>query len=184
SYFERVYLEDAHGRDEAQAHSIADRRSYFAEAERMRRPIVWFGYRNEGQMFDRHTYQKGGQVLHQLRFELGEDAFWAGLNHYLTKHAYATVEMENLRQALEEATGRNLRRFFDQWWRNPGHPVLEVEQAYFAGSRLYTVQVVQRQHTAESPVFHFDVNVELNYPTQPRELRRVRITSADTPLRF
>lgn len=184
SYFERVYLEDAHGRDEAQAHSIADRRSYFAEAERMRRPIVWFGYRNEGQMFDRHTYQKGGQVLHQLRFELGEDAFWAGLNHYLTKHAYATVEMENLRQALEEATGRNLRRFFDQWWRNPGHPVLEVEQAYFAGSRLYTVQVVQRQNTAESPVFHFDVNVELNYPTQPRELRRVRITSADTTLRF
>src|SRR5690606_16161422 len=35
-----------------------------------------------------------------------------------------------------------------------------------------------------APTFHFDVNVELNFPTAPRELRRVRIASADTTLRF
>lgn len=184
SYFEAVYLEATRGHEAAQAHAIAEREAYLRAAERKRRPTVWFGYKNEAEMFDAHTYQKGGLVLRQLRFELGEEGFWKGLNRYLRTYPYATVGMENLRQAMEAATGRGLRGFFEQWWRQPGHPVLEVEQAYFAGSRLYTVQVVQRQNLEEAPVFHFDVNVELNYPNHPRELRRVRIASADTTLRF
>jgi len=61
--------------------------------------------------------------------------------------------------------------------------VLDVEQAYFAGSKLYTVQVVQRQDRP-APVFAFDVNVELNFPNRPAEVRRVRIAKADTTLRF
>lgn len=184
SYLEALYVEDAHGTDEAQAHAIGDRLAYFAQAERLRRPIVWYGYDSPSRMFDPHTYQKGAQVLRQLRFELGDAAFRRGLHRYLTEHAYATVELADLRQAFEDATGRSLRRFFDQWFRRPGHPVLDVEQAYFAGSRLYTVQVVQRQARGAAPVFHFDVEVELNYPTAPTEVRRVRIASADTTLRF
>lgn len=184
SYLEELYVEDAYGPDEAQAHAIGDRLGYFRQAERLRRPIVWYGYDSPNQMFDTHTYQKGAQVLHQLRFELGDADFRRGLNRYLTEHAFGSVELDDLRQAFEAATGRSLRRFFDQWWREPGHPDLDVEQAYFAGSRLYTVHVVQRQARDAAPVFHFDVNVELNYPTAPREVRRVRIASADTTLRF
>ena len=184
SYFEALYLEDAFGFEEAQAHGINDRLAYFRQAERLRRPVVWFGYDSSGQMFDTHTYQKGGQVLHQLRFELGDAAFRRGLHRYLTEHAYETVELGDLRRAIEDATGRNLRHFFDQWFRQPGHPDLAVEQAYFAGSRLYTVQVVQEQDRDKAPTYHFDVNVELNYPSRPKEVRRVRVASADTTFRF
>ena len=98
--------------------------------------------------------------------------------------AFTLQGIYDLRIAFEETTGRSLRRFFDQWFREPGHPVLDVEQAYFAGSGLYTLQVVQRQDLTASPVFAFDVNVELNYPTRPSEVRRVRIAAADTTLRF
>ncbi|MEP0545783.1 MAG: M1 family aminopeptidase [Rhodothermales bacterium] len=184
SYLEEVYIEDTEGRADAQAHGIEDRLAYFEQAETLRRPIVWYGYDTPTAMFDRHTYQKGGQVLNQLRFELGDEAFWRGINRYVEQNRYRTVELDDLRQAFEEVTGRSLRRFFDQWFREPGHPVLDVEQAYFAGSTLYTVQVVQRQDLKESPVFAFDVNVELNYPTRPTEVRRVRIAAADTTLRF
>ncbi len=184
SYFEEVYLEEAFSRADAQAHGIADRDAYFAEAEERRRPIVWYDYDSPDGMFDRHTYQKGGQVLNQLRFELGDDAFWRGIQHYLTKHRYGSVEMAEFRIAMEESTGRSLRTFFDQWWHRPGHPVLEVEQAYFAGSKLYTVQIVQRQDQINAPTYAFDTNIELNYPNQPTEVRRVRIASADTTLRF
>ncbi len=183
SYLEELYIEHADGRAAAQAHGIEDRLRYFEQADRFRRPIVWYGYDSPRDMFDRHTYQKGAQVLNQLRFELGDEAFWRGLNVYLTEHAYETVELADLRQAMEAASGRSLQRFFDQWFREPGHPVLDVEQAYFAGSKLYTVQVVQRQDRP-APVFAFDVNVELNYPNRPSEVRRVRIAKADTTLRF
>ena len=184
SYMEEVYIEDTDGRADAQAHGIADRLAYFEQAETLRRPIVWYGYDTPTDMFDRHTYQKGAQVLNQLRFELGDAGFWRGINRYLEKNRYRAVELDDLRMALEEATGRSLRRFFDQWFREPGHPTLDVEQAYFAGSGLYTVQVVQRQDLTASPVFAFDANVELNYPSRPSEVRRVRIAAADTTLRF
>ncbi len=184
SYMEELYLEATQGRDAAQAHGITDRLAYYEQAETLRRPIVWYGYKSPDEMFDRHTYQKGEQVLNQLRFELGDEAFWRGLNRYLTDNALRSVEMADFRQAMETATGRSLRTFFDQWWFQPGHPVLDVEQAYFAGSNLYTVQVVQRQDLSASPTFAFDVDVELNYPSQPKEVRRVHIASADTTLRF
>ncbi|MDX1531023.1 MAG: M1 family aminopeptidase, partial [Rhodothermales bacterium] len=184
SYFEELYLEEFFGRDAAQAHGIQDRDAYFEQAEALRRPIIWTGYEESGQMFDRHTYQKGGQVLNQLRFELGDGLFRQGIEHFLTKHAGQTVEIGDFREAMEEATGVNLRRFTDQWFEQPGHPVLAVEQAYFGGSQLYTLQVTQIQDLSKAPTYHFDVNVELNYPSGEKELRRVRIASADTTLRF
>lgn len=184
SYLEALYLEDEFGRDAAQAHGIGEREGYFEQADTLRRPIVWYGYEDAEDVYDAHTYQKGAQVLNQLRFELGDAAFRRGLNRYLTDNAYQTAELADLRQAFEAASGRGLHRFFDQWWTEPGHPVLSVEQAYFAGSGLYTVQVVQQQNQANAPVYHFDLLIELNYPTRPKEVRRVRITSADTTLRF
>ncbi|NNF56871.1 MAG: M1 family metallopeptidase, partial [Rhodothermaceae bacterium] len=138
SYLEEIYLEQAIGRAAAQAHGIDDRDAYLQQAQTLRRPIVWYGYDQEGQMFDRHTYQKGGQVLNQLRFELGDAAWRRGLNHFLTTHAGEPVEIDDLRTSMEGVSGRSLRRFFDQWFRQPGHPALDVEQAYFPGSDVYT----------------------------------------------
>ncbi len=184
SYLEEIYLEEVYGRDEAQAHGIADRDAYFEQASTLRRPIVWYGYESPDGMFDRHTYQKGAQVLNQLRFELGDETFWRGMRRYLEENRYRTVEMADFRRAMEAASGRSLRTFFDQWWHQPGHPVLEVEQAYFAGSQLYTVQIVQRQDLTKAPTFAFDTRVELNFPNAPTEVRRVRVASADTTLRF
>jgi aminopeptidase N len=184
SYMEEVYIEKTRGRDDAQAHGIADRQAYFEQAEALRRPIVWYGYAQEGEMFDRHTYQKAGQVLNQLRFELGDATWRRGLNRFLTEHAGGNVGVDDLRETMEAVSGKSLRRFFSQWFYQPGHPRLDVEQAFFPGSDLYTVRVTQTQPRAQEPVFHFDVNVELNYPSAPRELRRVRVTSADTTLRF
>ncbi len=184
SYMEEIYLEAAFGRDEAQAHGIEDRIAYFEQAESLRRPIVWYGYAQEGQMFDRHTYQKGGQVLNQLRFELGDEMWRRGLQKFLTDNAGQSVEVDDLRDAMEAVSGRSLRRFFSQWFYNPGHPVLDVEQAYFPGSNLYTIQVTQTQNRSEEPVFAFDFNVELNYPDATQELRRLRVASADTTFRF
>ena len=154
------------------------------QAETLRRPIVWYGYDNPGQLFDRHTYQKGGQVLRLLRFELGDADFRRGLQAFLAEYAYDTAEVDDLRRSLERTTGRNLERFFGQWFESAGHPVFSVDQGFFGGSRVYTVQVSQTQNQAEVPIFHTDAVIELHYKTAPPERRRVRIASADTTFRF
>ncbi|HYE96520.1 MAG TPA: M1 family aminopeptidase [Rubricoccaceae bacterium] len=184
THLEEVYREAAFGRDAAQDRVLRDLVAYLGTSRTSRRPIVWYNYQNPGQMFDTHTYQKGGLVWHMLHFELGDEVFRRGLRRFFAEHGGRAVEVEDLRQAMEEESGRSLRRFFDQWFYRPGHPALTVEQAFFPGSSLYTVHVVQTQDPANEPVFHFDANIELNFPSAERQLHRVRVMSADTTFRF
>ncbi len=70
--------------------------------------------------FDRTVYRKGAWVVHMLRREIGDRAFFGALKLYLTEHAYGNATTLDLQQAAERASGRNLGWFFDQWVRRPG----------------------------------------------------------------
>ena len=73
-------------------------------------------------MFDLLTYQKGGSVLRMLERWLGADAFRAGVRHYLDRYQLANTETTDLWDALEEATGKPVRRIMDTWIFQPGLP--------------------------------------------------------------
>jgi len=61
------------------------------------------------------TYYRGGLVLHKLRNELGESAFWAGIQRYVRERTGKSARTEDLRAALEAASGRDLKDFFFKW---------------------------------------------------------------------
>jgi aminopeptidase N len=61
------------------------------------------------------VYDKGAYVLHLLRQELGEQAFWTGLRKYTQKYFGKSVETGDFQTAMEEASGRKLTDFFDRW---------------------------------------------------------------------
>jgi aminopeptidase N len=65
------------------------------------------------------TYFRGALVLHRLRLELGEDAFWDGIRRYVKARPPAGARSEDLRAALEAASGRELRAFFARWVYSP-----------------------------------------------------------------
>ena len=58
------------------------------------------------------TYARGALVLHKLREELGEVVFWSGVRRYVNDRAGKGARSEDLRAALEAASGRDLRPFF------------------------------------------------------------------------
>src|SRR5689334_9911100 len=107
-------------------------------------------------MFDTLTYQKGGSVLRMLEQWLGADAFRAGVRLYLERYKLANTETTDLWDALEEATGRPVRRIMDSWIFQPGYPQLLAEAGMldqhrftFAGKRgneRYGVPVLARVH--------------------------------------
>ena len=66
----------------------------------------------------------GGWRLHMLRRLLGDAAFWSGVQSYVSAHQQQTVETDDFRKHLERASGRNLTRFFDQWFYGRGFPKL------------------------------------------------------------
>jgi aminopeptidase N len=61
------------------------------------------------------VYQKGAYVLHELRELLGDAAFWAGIRRYTTEHFGRSVTTEDFRAAMEQASDRDLRAFFNRW---------------------------------------------------------------------
>lgn len=61
------------------------------------------------------TYARGALVLHRLREELGDDAFWRGLRRWIADAPAAGARTDDLRRALEAAAGRELGPFFERW---------------------------------------------------------------------
>lgn len=91
--------------------------------------LINYSYDNREDMFDAHSYNKGGLVLHMMRNYLGDDVFFRGLNLYLTKNAYTAVEAAQLRLAMEEVSGQDLNWFFNQWYFGSGQPELVVKDS-------------------------------------------------------
>ena len=61
------------------------------------------------------VYQKGGYALHELRELIGDEAFWAGIRRYTAEHFGKSVTSADVRAAMERASGKDLRAFFDRW---------------------------------------------------------------------
>jgi len=61
------------------------------------------------------VYDKGAYVLHLLREELGERAFWAGLRQYTRKFMGRSVTTPDFQAEMERASGRSLSDFFAKW---------------------------------------------------------------------
>ncbi len=110
-------------------------------------------------MFDTLTYQKGGSVLRQLERWLGTEPFRDGVRHYLDRYALSNTETTDLWDALEEATGKPVRRIMDSWIFQPGFPVLNasdgrITQERFTyrgagGSERYITPVLVRVHDGD-----------------------------------
>ncbi len=159
TFMEIVWYEHDRPAAEATWYRWEQARAYFGEeSSRYRRPIVSYDFREPIDVFDRHLYEKGGCVLAQLRDQLGGEAFWAGVKHYLQRHGHQTVHTRHFQRAMEEATGKNLDRYFHQWVHSPGHPVLEVGAS--REDDLIVVSVKQTQTGENVPeVFHFALKV-------------------------
>ena len=78
----------------------------------------------DGRVFRAVVYDKGAWVLHMLRGIVGDEAFFAGARAFLERFRYAKAGTEDLRVALEEASGRDLRPYFERWIYGTGLPVL------------------------------------------------------------
>ncbi len=172
TFFQQLYTEHAEGKDAYDEDREDALNSYLSETQGghygdyrfigYKRPIVTERFANEGAMFDRHTYEKGGLVLHTLWRKLGDDKFFGGLKHYLEKYGYGNVQTADLIAALNETSGQNLTPFFEQWVFKPGHPIVNCAWTWKADTRQVTLHLRQTQDTRNgTPIYALDLPVAL-----------------------
>ena len=80
--------------------------------------------KQDGRVFRAVVYDKGAWVLHMLRGVVGDGAFFGGARAFLERFRYGKAGTEDLRVALEGASGRDLRPYFERWIYGTGLPVL------------------------------------------------------------
>lgn len=61
------------------------------------------------------VYDKGAYVMHLLREELGEQAFWKGFRQYTQKYFEKSVVTSDFQREMERASKKDLKAFFDKW---------------------------------------------------------------------
>ncbi len=144
-FSEMMWAEHKYGKDEADAHSYQAMLNYLANPTNKTKDLVRFHYTDKEDVFDAVTYQKGGRILNMLRNYLGYDAFYKGLGIYLKTHAFKNGEAQQLRLALEEASGRDLNWFFNQWYYGHGNPTLKISYKWDDAAKTETVYLQQTQ---------------------------------------
>jgi hypothetical protein len=81
---------------------------------------VYLGYRlghiqNDGRIFRGLVYNKSAFVLHMLRGLIGDEAFFSGLRQFYAGFRFRKAGTDDLRSAMEAASGLPLGRFFERW---------------------------------------------------------------------
>ena len=180
-YAEYLWAEQKFGPDEAALVQETKLANYLDEAQSKREPLIRYRYQEREDLFDRHSYAKGGRVLHMLRKYVGDDAFFASLNRYLVQNKESAVEISKLRTAFEETTGEDLMWFFDQWFLQRGHPELRVSHGYANGA--VTLRVQQAQDTLYQPVYRLPVTVTVWQKDRPVDYR-ITVNKADQTFTF
>jgi aminopeptidase N len=134
--------------------------------------------------FDGITYAKGASTLKQLVAWVGEEEFLAGLRAYFRKHELANSEFADLLSALEQASGRELLAWAEEWLQTSGVNTLEAElegdDDGTSAGRLSSFAVRQSAHPEFPTLRRHRIAIGLY---DDREGRLVRRTVVETDVR-
>jgi aminopeptidase N len=110
----------------------------------------------------RLSYNKGGYLLHMLRWKLGDAVFFKALQDYFNdpavKFGFATQQQWVKR--LESVSGATLTEFFKDWYYGEGYPVYSATFENKQGNRLW-IQLSQTTSHVSVPFFEMPVPVRV-----------------------
>ena len=161
-YGEYLWNEHRYGKEYADWKNRQAFDKYMNESRRGKNvDLVRYRYDDREEVFDTHTYEKGGRILHMLRYVVGDDAFFKSLQLYLKTYSFKAAEIPQLRIAFEEVTGRDMNWFFNQWYFNNGQPVVNFEYSYTADS-VY-VKASQKHNTDVYLTYELPMTIDIHY---------------------
>jgi aminopeptidase N len=175
NYSEYLWFEHKYSKDHADYIRMNEIQGYLNQAvlQNDPQPLIRFNFQDKEDMFDAHSYNKGGTILHMLRNYVGDDAYFASLELYLKKNQYKSAEVHDLRLAFEETTGEDLNWFFNQWFLTKGHPKLQIIKKYDPKNKKVTIELDQLQDFNESTIFILPIPVDVYTEEQSKPERHL-----------
>jgi len=168
TFAEFMWMEKQFGKQQADYDRWQNMREWMGSKELWNKPIVRHDF-DDSSEFDGNAYDKGGLVLYMLRQQLGEDAFYRGMKHYLEVNRGKNVVTADFAKAMEEATHTNMDQFFSQWVYGAGAPKFDLSYTYDNEKHQVALAVKQTQETeGRVGIFRVPVEVEITTATGPK----------------
>jgi aminopeptidase N len=177
---EKYWNEKKYGKDDGDAKRYDELQAYLNNKTAANQNLVPFYYSDSEGINGSNIYDKGGLVLSMLRNCLGDDAFFKGLGVYLKGHAFKTAEVQELRLAMEQVSGKDLNWFFNQWYYGAGHPILEITYKWDDATKTEKVFIAQTQ---QGQIFQLPIAVDV-YVGNKKETHKVWLNKAADTLSF
>ena len=144
TYFAGLFMQRYEGEEAFQRYMRNAATTVFDYEKKKRVPIFDRDTESLMELLNANNYQKGAWVLHMLRSNLGDEVFFRGIRAYYESHKNSVASTEDLRAALEKASGQDLRTFFARWVYDSGHPQYELKW-YWLGKKELRVVLTQTQ---------------------------------------
>jgi aminopeptidase N len=175
TFFEMVWTESHYPKEQADYERWTAVQEWLGQTNLYGKPIVRHDF-DDSSEFDGNAYGKGGLVLYMLRHQIGEDAFYRGLRHYLEVYRGKNVVTADLIKAIEEANHIDVQQFFDEWIYGAGAPKFDVSYAYDDSKHQIALTVKQTQKVdGRVGIFHVPVDVEVTTASGAK-LQRIAVS--------
>ncbi|MDX2184009.1 MAG: M1 family metallopeptidase [Gemmatimonadaceae bacterium] len=158
TYFAALWLERAYGDTALRSELERMRRDVLRSDVTDRLPIVDESLDDLGRVLNTNVYEKAGFVLHLLRREIGDSAFFGAVRAYVATHRHGNALSSDFQRAVETAAGKPLDWFFTQWLTRPGLPSVTVKAEWDVVERKVALRI--QQDTARPP-FRFPLTVDV-----------------------
>jgi aminopeptidase N len=138
-------MEKNYGRERLAAEMKTDRDQVIRFYLRSPRPVIDTTITNLMKLLSVNSYQKGAWVLHMLRHELGDEIFWKGMRSFYEKFRNKNALTYDFEKVMEEASGKDLSRFFHQWLYVAGQPDLKITNTPSTRNGNTEITIEQKQ---------------------------------------
>jgi aminopeptidase N len=130
------------------------------------------------------TYYKGACVLHMLRYVLGDSLFFASIKGYATDSNFRLQNSitDDFIQKINTVSGQNLSWFFDQWLKQPNHPV--YQNTYSIDTSAKKVNFTIQQTQKKPSLFTMPVEIRFSFANGPDTTVRVMNTAISQQYSF
>jgi aminopeptidase N len=183
TFMATLWEEHQYGADNAAYARWRAQAGWFRQRRLFDVPIVTHDFRDSLQ-YAGNIYGKAGLVLEMLREQLGDDAFFHALQHYLEVNRLRNVVTADLIKSIEETTHVDVDRFFDQWIYGGGAPRFSVTTTYDAGAQQLRMQVKQTQDVrGHVGLFQTPVQVAITTAAGTKSFP-ITVTKADETFSF
>jgi aminopeptidase N len=118
------------------------------DAGPMAHPIRPQAYMEISNFYTATVYEKGAEVVRMIHTLIGAEAFRRGMDLYFARHDGQAVTCDEFVQAMEDASGTDLR-LFRRWYDQAGTPRVDATGHHDPAARTYALTL--RQSCAPTP---------------------------------